>query len=186
MTNRPELRRPALSPAMTTFVVVDVILVVTFLVLLALLQPFASGPGPGASAGPPEPETTPEASAPPAPTDAAELSAFVLPSGNIWCEMTPTSATCTILTYTYTAPTVPPDCTGTVGTVLQVTAEDGAAMPCQAGSPAAAPEGTPVLAYGTASTVGGMTCHSSRNGVTCRHNSSGAGFSLARAGYRFF
>lgn len=186
MTNHPELRRPALSPAMTTFVVVDAILVVTFLVLLALLQPFRSGPGQDGAAATPEPETTPAASAPAAPTDAAELAAFALPSGNIWCEMTPTSATCTILAFTYTAPPLPADCSGTVGNVLQVTAEDGASMACQTGAPAAVPEGTPVLEYGSASTVGEMTCHSSRSGATCRHNPSGAGFSVARAGYRFF
>lgn len=186
MTNHPGPRRPALSPAMTTFVVVDVILVVTFLVLLVLLQPFRSGASPQAASTTPAPEATPDASVPAEPTDAAELEAFVLPSGNIWCEMTSTSATCTILQFTYTAPEAPDDCDGTVGNVLQVTAADGASMACQSGAPGPAPADAPVLEYGSASTVGEMTCHSSRNGATCRHNPTGAGFSVARGGYRFF
>ena len=44
----------------------------------------------------------------------------------------------------------------------------------------------PELAYGEASEIGEMTCQSSRNGAFCRHNPSGAGFSVARSGYTRF
>ncbi len=180
--------RAPLGPGLTTFLVVDVILVLTFLALLALLGTGGGSAQPGASAssGSAAPETTPDVSAPASPTDPETLTSFVLPSGNIWCSMTETSATCTILQYTYTPPEVPADCAGTVGNVLTLAAGGTPSLACVAGQPQAAPAGTPTLDYGQASTVGEMTCHSSTNGATCRHNPSGAGFSVARGGYTFF
>ncbi|MCV2396243.1 hypothetical protein OEB99_18185 [Actinotalea sp. M2MS4P-6] len=177
-----------LGPAMTTFVVVDVILVVTFLLLVVLLRPFSGSGEPAASetTSTAAPETTPDESVPAEPTDASEIHTFVLPSGNIWCEMTDTSATCTILSFTFTPPDVPAGCDGTVGNVLTVTAGQEPEMACVVGDPPAVPDGAPTLEYGQASTVGEMTCHSSTNGATCRHNPTGSGFSVARAGYRFF
>lgn len=177
--------RTGLSPAMTTFVVVDVILVLTFVVLAVLLRPFdPAAPAPTTSTI--APETTPDATVPAPPTDAAELTTFRLPSNNIWCELTGTSATCTILRFTFTAPPPPPGCSGTAGNVLTVSAGGEPEMACVVGDPPPVPADTPVLEYGQASTVGEMTCHSSTNGVTCRHNPTGTGFSVARAGYRFF
>lgn len=182
---------PTLSPTgFTTFLVVDAILVLTFVVLLVMHLVNSSAGGPPAAGGPAtetsatpteEPETTPEPTAPTAPAESAALAEFVLPSGNIWCSMTETSATCTIGSFSYTPPEAPAGCTGVVGPVLTVTAEEGASMPCV---PEAPPRpDAPVLEYGQASTVGDMTCHSSRNGATCRHNPTGEGFSVARAGY---
>jgi hypothetical protein len=172
---------------MTTFVVVDAILVLTLLVLLVMQivnnpsSPRVETAGPTSSATS-EPETTPEQTAPAAPDDNTELAEFVLPSGNIWCQMTETSATCTIGSFSYAPPTPPADCTGTVGSVFSVTAAEGATMPCVS-APLPRPEDATVLEYGQASTVGEVTCHSSRNGATCRHNPTGQGFSVARAGY---
>lgn len=181
----------ALGPGATTLLVVDVILVATFLVLLVMHLANASGtpgaaPAPGASASPtaggtPEPETSPEQSVPAVPDDAQALTEFVLPSGNIWCSMTETSATCTIGQFSFTPPESP-SCAATIGPVLTVAAGEPAQVPCVEQVPPR-PEGAAVLDYGQASTIGEMTCHSSRNGATCRHNPSGAGFSVARAGY---
>jgi hypothetical protein len=178
-----------LGPAWTTFVVVDAILVVTFVVLL-VMQLVNNPPGGGvaapeptvSSSADPEPETTPEPTAPAAPEENQELTAFVLPSGNIWCSMTETSATCTIGSSTYVPPTTPPDCAGAVGQVFSVTAAEGATLPCVDAAPPR-PDGAAVLEYGQASTIGEMTCYSSKNGATCRHDPTGAGFSVARAGY---
>lgn len=180
--------RWGLSPAMTTFVVVDVILVATFLLLVVLLRPFgSSGPAEaGSSVSVPPPETTPDTAVPTETGDPNTYTDFQLPSHNIWCEMTETSATCTILRFTFTPPAVPAGCEGTVGNVLTIVAGKEPEMACVGGDPQAAPKGTPTLEYGQASTVGQMTCHSSTNGVTCRDNPSGAGFSVARGGYRFF
>ncbi len=182
--------RLGLGPGLTTFLVVDVILVVTFVVLLVMSQagggerPAAEEPAPVETSA--QPETTPEASAPEEPEESEALPAFVLPSGNIWCAMSDTSATCTILEFSFTPPDVPEGCAGTVGNVLTVTAGEDAGFTCLEGSAPAAPAGTPVLDYGGGSTIGEMTCLSSQNGVFCRHNPTGTGFSLARAGAQFF
>ena len=183
--------RRALSPGMTTFVVVDVILVLTFLVLL-VMSITANGDGTAGESGAasvqatPEPETTPEESAPAEPETTEAVAEFQLPSGNIFCSLTDTSVQCTILSFSYTAPELPPDCAGTVGNVLTVTAADGAGMPCVEAPPGPAVAGTPVLEYGQASKVGEMTCQSSPNGVYCQHDPTGKGFSVAKAGYRLF
>lgn len=189
MADRSEAGAPrrGLGPGMTTFLVVDVILVVTFLVLLVMSQtgggiPSAAPSSPSASV---PAEETPEPTPPEETEEAQALPAFVLPSGNIWCEMTETSATCTILEFSFAPPDPPAGCAGTAGNVVTVTADD-AAFACVEGAATPAPEGTPVLDYGGGSTVGEMTCLSSRNGVFCRHNPSGTGFSLARAGAQFF
>ncbi len=181
-----------LSPTgLTTFLVVDAVLVVIFLVLLAVhladsgdgpsAQPAATGDAPGEGTGA-APETTPEVVAPTSPPTNQGLAAFVMPSGNIWCSMTETSATCAIGQYSFAAPTPPPGCTGVIGPVFTVTAADGAAQPCVPEVPPR-PDDAPVLEYGQASTIGEMTCYSSRNGATCRHDPTGEGFSVARAGY---
>ncbi len=175
-----------LSRLETTLAIVDAILVVTFLIIVIMVQPFSSGAGSNTSGTDSAVEQTPDSTIPADPTDPAELSAFVLPSGNIWCAMTPTSATCTIANFTFTAPPAPADCAGTVGNTLEVVAGQEAQMVCVVGEPPAVPSGAPTLEYGEASTVGEMTCHSSTNGVTCRDNPTGNGFSLARAGYVFF
>lgn len=187
----PATTRRGLGPGLTTFLVVDVILVLTFVVLMVISRGGTSPGDPVVGATPEvsgpavEPETTPDASAP-AETEAAQaLPAFVLPSGNIWCTMSDAEATCTILSYSYPTPDPPEGCAGTAGNLLTVTAE-GAGFACMAGPAAEPPAGTPELTYGAGSTIGEMTCLSSRNGVFCRHNPSGAGFSLARAGTQFF
>ena len=182
-------RRRGLGRGLTVFLIADVLLVLTFLVMLAVTN--AGGgtgtPEPDPVASEAAPEISPEQSAPAEPDESEALEAFVLPSGNIFCAMTQDSATCTIVAHTYEDPALPDGCAGTVGSVLTVTAADGASLPCvEAGAATAPPADAPVLEYGGGSTVGEMTCLSSRNGVFCRHNPSGAGFSLARAGYQLF
>jgi hypothetical protein len=65
-----------------------------------------------------------------------------------------------------------------------VVTKDGVQIPCLPGpAPAAAPAGMPVLAYGTATSVNGFTCSSDPSGILCRHDESGHGFKIARAGF---
>lgn len=189
VTPGPEQTRRRLGPGLTAFVVIDILLVLTFVVLFFMTRADGAGdpdaqPGPVATT--PAPETSPEQSAPAEPEESQALPAFVLPSGNIWCTMDETTATCTIVEFSFDTPALPEGCTGAVGNVLTVTAGEGARFECMAAAATPAPEGTPVLDYGGGSTVGEMTCLSSRNGVFCRHNPSGAGFSLARAGTQIF
>src|SRR5665648_518022 len=139
-------------------------------------------PAAPSSASTSEPESTPEQTAPTTPADNQALAEFVLPSRNIWCSMTETSATCTIGQFSYAAPTPTTACTGTVGSVFSVTAAEGATLPCVDAVPPR-PAGATVLEYGQASTIGELTCSASRNGAACRHNPPGAGFDVAKAGY---
>jgi hypothetical protein len=193
MTGQPAVPRSgflaALPPQLRTFVIVDAVLVLTFVVLFVMhLASSPSAPPVSApvttSTPTDEPETTPEPSSPADPAENEGLTEFVLPSGNIWCTMTETSATCTIGTFSYVPP-ADPECAGVIGPVLTLSEGEPASMPCVDAEPPR-PEGAAVLEYGQASTIGDVTCHSSRNGATCRHNPSGAGFSVARAGYTFF
>lgn len=179
-------KRRALGPGLTAFLVVDILLVAAFVVVAVNAPQRGGGPETQESTAA-EPETTPDATAPADPQDATAIAAFALPSGNIHCEMTETTASCTILSFSYERPAAPEGCTGTAGNVLLVSAEtEEVSFPCLEGEPAAAGADVPVLEYGEASTVGDMTCQSSRNGASCRHNPSGAGFSVARAGYTIF
>ncbi|MDT0165071.1 hypothetical protein Q9R32_05840 [Actinotalea sp. AC32] len=181
-----ERARRRLGPGLLAFLVVDVVLVLGFLVLLATAlgddDDPAAQPSPSASA---EPESTPSDSDADA-EDVGEVRTFVLPSGNIHCTMDEGSATCTILSSSFEPPATPEGCAGAVGSTLTVAAGESAGFVCVEGDPPAAPEDAVVLEYGEQSTVGEMTCASSRNGVLCRHNPSGEGFSVARAGYLLF
>lgn len=186
----PPPRGRGLSRGLKIFLAVDVVLVLVFVAILVTTR---AGEEPSSSADPVSegtetvaPETTPEASAPPAPSTSQELADFVLPSGNIFCSMTADAATCTILEHSFEAAPAPEGCAAAAGTVFTVTAADGASVACVEAAPTGPPADAPELTYGEGSTVGEMTCLSSRNGVFCRHDPSGAGFSLARAGYQFF
>ena len=193
MTGQPAVPRSgflaALPAQLRTFAIIDGVLVLTFLVLLVMH--LASGPAPPPVSAPDSPsppaeapESTPEPSSPADPAENEGLTVFVLPSGNIWCTMTDASATCTIGTFSYPPPE-DPECTGVIGPVLTLSADEPPSMPCVDAEPPR-PEDAAVLEYGQASTIGDVTCHSSRNGATCRYNPTGAGFSVARAGYTFF
>lgn len=103
---------------------------------------------------------------------------FRLPSGNIACTLTADSATCTIASATFTVPAVA-GCTGTVGHTVVLDAK-GVSTPCETGAPpGAAGSDVPTLPYGSSSTLGGRTCTSATDGVTCI-DGRGVGFRLAR------
>ena len=119
------------------------------------------------------------------PADALDVAAFALPSRNIWCEIGAEDATCYIADYTFSPPNVP-DCTGTVGHVVQVT-EAEASLPCSTeDAPGEASPDLTVLDYGQTSVVGDFMCTSDTDGVTCRSAASGHGFTLARGGFTLF
>ena len=44
----------------------------------------------------------------------------------------------------------------------------------------------PALDYGETTSAHGFTCESAESGVTCRHDESGYGFTVARAAYELF
>lgn len=111
--------------------------------------------------------------------------AFVTPSGNIWCELSADSATCTIGGHEYDIPDQP-DCEGHVGRVIQVTGAE-ATMPCVGQSPpTSATAAHAELDYGESTMVGDFLCSSEETGVTCRSMVDGHGFALAYADYSIF
>jgi hypothetical protein len=201
-----------LGPRLTALAVVDLVLVLAVLTVAVLLLTggldrragsHQSGPSPAPSGttaleeGVTSP-TIPAVGIKP-PAGALTLTEFAAPSRNIVCRIVPESATCTIATFSYPAPppmsppapsssptpsSSPAACPGgTVGHVFVVT-KDGIEIPCVPDPPpAAAPAGTPVLAYGTATSVDGFTCSSDQSGILCRHDASGHGFKIARAGF---
>ena len=182
--------RTGLSRGLKAFIALDVVLVLAFIAVLASVLAGRGGPEPEAGStatatATPQAETTPEPTAPAEPETPQNLTDFVLPSGNIVCTMSETAATCTILEFSYEPPPPPEGCPGPVGSTLTVNAE-GAGFVCPQAEPVPAAETTPVLEYGEGSTLGDITCLSSQNGVFCRHDPSGAGFSLARAGTQLF
>lgn len=119
-------------------------------------------------------------SAPAAPSGSASTgpARFRLPSGNIACTLTADSATCTIASATFTAPPVA-GCSGSVGHTVVLDAK-GVATPCETGpAPGVAGADVPTLPYGSSSALGGRTCTSGTDGVTCT-DTRGVGFRLAR------
>ncbi len=137
--------------------------------------------------------------------------AFVTPSGNIVCVMNGPSATCQLLDKTYTAnpdhllDSTTGDC-GIDAADAMVISDAGGAWTCPpeplAPTAAASSGGwwgeqvdapttgvgdvdASVLEYGLTLQVGGTTCLSAEDGVTCRSTDLGRQIFIARAAYRF-
>ena len=112
------------------------------------------------------------------------LAKFALPSGNIACEMSTDRVRCTIASSAVT-PSPDATCTGTSTSGHEYVVDSkGVHIPCVDGpAPGVAPGSTPVLEYGSTSKVGGYSCASATDGVTCIALMTGVGFRLARAGY---
>ena len=169
------------TKGLIALLVLDIVLVVTLIVLVVT----TSTPDAGAAD---DPSATSSGSA--APSGSAEPSAqsvgnglpeFRLPSGNIHCTMSDEAATCQIASITFDPPDA--DCDGTSGHEFVLTTA-GVDVPCvEGGGPAVAPDSMAVLDYGRSSTVGPFTCASATDGVTCVHDESGTGFTLARAAW---
>jgi hypothetical protein len=186
--------RPQLSPAMRVFVAVDVVLVLALVAVFLLTRPGGdedAGRPVASTAAPASSSASGEGGEPEEPEQSTsgeegEPVLFASPSGNITCTITPEEASCAIATVAEGALVEDESCGGTVGHLVRVTAE-GAERPCVPGDPpGTAPEGTPVLEYDETTSAFGFTCTSSRSGVICRHDGTGHGFSVARAGSSLF
>lgn len=180
-------RRRRLSAGWIVFIVVDVVLIV--MALAFAVQVLSSSPGddtaggtvPGASSTPTAPATPSEEE----PAEGAQLAAFASPSGNITCTMFENAATCGIAELDQ-QPAPVEGCSGTTGYMVTVDGEGQVSLPCVAtkDQPKAAGKGADVLAYGDSRTEGDFTCTSDETGMSCKHDPSGRGFSIARAGIR--
>ena len=189
-----------LSTGMRVFLAVDRVLVVVFLVLLATNRP-SGEPEAGAGASVSResqtsaaaPETTSssaerEVEESPSPEETSEEPLlFASPSGNIQCSVTADAASCTISSVADGALIEDDSCEGTVGHVVRVDSFGEAERPCLLDDPPKqAPKSMPVLDYEESNAAFGFTCTSSRSGIICRHEETGHGFSVARAGSSLF
>jgi len=192
-----------LSPAVRAFIALDVVLVLVFVVVLLVnrsdageepataatttSETTAASPSTGSSGETTTPsgeESTGEETGDPE-SESARL--FASPSGNIMCSITEDGASCSIAELAEEGLVEDESCDGTVGHVVRVSAEGGAERPCVEGKgPGKAPAATPELAYEDSTSAFGYTCTSSRSGIICRHDESGHGFSIARAGSSLF
>jgi hypothetical protein len=113
------------------------------------------------------------------------LKTFRTPSGNIGCGMFAGGARCDIRKRDWSPPARPANCPRVVdfGQGLQVSRHGEASFVC-AGDTVLEP-GSAVLAYGTASRVGGSECISRSDGVTCV-NQGGHGFFISIQSYQVF
>ena len=93
------------------------------------------------------------------------------------------AARCDVRTRTWTPPPKPADCQLDWGQGLKVSAQGSGTFVCAGDSIFGQ---TAVLAYGTRSVVGSMTCTSTESGVTCINNATGHGFAVSRDDYSVF
>lgn len=118
---------------------------------------------------------------------AADDIEFQSPTGNISCGLysdgADTSVRCDMSkpVPSYTAP--PAGCEFDWGSSLAVSATGKGVLACVS-DPAAGPD-APVLPYGEALSLGGISCVSAKTGMTCT-NGGGHGFSVALARQRIF
>ncbi|MCC2308970.1 hypothetical protein [Cellulomonas chengniuliangii] len=167
-----------LSPGMKIFLGVDAVLVVTFLVLLVMAIAGGGAEDDVASPADVPASAVGQVQAEPDLDEAAEPVSFTLPSGNIACDMTVDGATCSIASAGF-APTA--ECTGEDEQVFVVDAS-GVSSPCAAIPDRSAASAGTELEYGSVEKVGGFTCTSATDGVTCV-GESGAGFRLSRSAF---
>ncbi|WP_324652909.1 DUF6636 domain-containing protein [Georgenia sp. H159] len=174
--------RQRLTPAHILLIVVVSVLVLLFVVLL-MERLTGDGQQSAADASPTVETQTGASTATPGEDDAdAEPTYFASPSGNIVCTITADSADCGISNFQYAAEDAASCESDGAGGHLRVEPA-GASMPCD---PLVVVGDVPVLEYGQTAEAHGYSCLSERSGVTCRHDESGHGFSVARASYRLF
>ncbi|GAA1854263.1 hypothetical protein [Myceligenerans crystallogenes] len=190
---QPARRR--LSPGWIAFIALDVVLVVAAVVFAVSLMsggdtpaadPVGTNPDATTSAGagsgggeddkPAEPEFAKglETGAP-----GAEI--FAAPSGNITCTVTPDAATCGIVQLNN--PPAAGECKGSQGHLVRVDKSGKVSVPCVAAAdkPVQA-SGLAYLDYDKDMSAHGFSCVSRETGMSCKHDATGAGFTVARAG----
>jgi hypothetical protein len=121
------------------------------------------------------------------PAAADDYIAFQSPTGNIHCGLYvgegQASVRCDLrdLVPSYTSP--PPGCEFDWGSSFGLDSRGKGYLACA--SDAVADPVNPVLGYGQAVSLGGISCVSAKNGMTCT-NAEGHGFQIARAKQRLY
>lgn len=121
------------------------------------------------------------------PALADEYFGFQSPTGNIHCAIYSfngrTEARCDLWDYTPSFTRPPAGCDLDWGMAFAVGASGKGVLAC-VGDTVRDP-GNPVLPYGEAVSLGGISCVSAKTGMTCT-NAEGHGFSVARAKQRVY
>ena len=122
-----------------------------------------------------------------APTMADQYAAFQSPTGNIHCFLDEWGSGATVrcdlidLVQSYTRP--PPDCDFDWGFAFALDSRGRGYLACAGDT--VVDRRNPVLGYGQAVSLGGISCVSAQTGMTCT-NAEGHGFQVARARQRLF
>lgn len=122
------------------------------------------------------------------PALADEYHGFQSPTGNIHCGLYVAddgagSVRCDLIELTQSYTRRPEGCEFDWGSSFGVDATGKGYLACV--SDAVADPGNPVLGYGEALSLGGISCVSAKTGMTCT-NADGHGFSVAKAKQRIF
>lgn len=121
------------------------------------------------------------------PALADEYFGFRSPTGNIHCAMYTfdgrAEARCDLTAYTPSYSKRPAGCEFDWGMAFAVGASGTGELACV--SDTVRDPGNPVLPYGEAVSLGGISCVSSKTGMTCT-NAEGHGFSVAKAKQKLF
>lgn len=124
----------------------------------------------------------------PAPSvQAEEYIAFQSPTGNIHCSIYEwdgsTTVRCDLREYVPSYSKRPAGCEYDWGMSFAVDARGKGYLACVSDS--MVDRGNPVLAYGEAVSMGGISCVSAKTGMTCT-NAAGNGFSVAKSKQKLF
>jgi hypothetical protein len=119
------------------------------------------------------------------PAASKSYGAFQLPGGNVYCQTyKPAYARCEIKKKAFKAPPKPANCPLDWGSALVVQGHAKGLFLCY-GDTVYDPK-APTLQYGESSTVGGVTCISSEEGVACSNVNNGHGIFLGKKKYKLF
>lgn len=121
------------------------------------------------------------------PAVAEDFIAFQSPTGNIHCSLYTwdgtTTVRCDLRRYSPSYTRAPPNCEYDWGMSFAVDARGKSYLACVSDS--MVDPGNPVLPYGEAVSMGGISCVSARTGMTCT-NAAGNGFRVAKGSQKLF
>ncbi len=152
--------------------------------LLALPGCTSSGAPQAAHSPRPSAAAHPASAAPPVVVDVLPEGfggGFTSPSGNITCNLSSSSVTCSVRDQPWKPMPVQEGCTpGQWETVVQMNLTSTASLQGQCGRP----DGGPPLPYGRGIQVGKLRCAMTTSGLDCLVLSTSQGFAVSRTGYR--
>ncbi|WP_205650082.1 DUF6636 domain-containing protein [Actinoplanes solisilvae] len=119
----------------------------------------------------------------PGPARKVDEATFRTPSQNIACALTKSAVRCDIGRKTWEPPAKPADCELDWGNGLAINGGE-AAVVCAGDTVLGAADST--LEYGEALRSGTVRCDSENNGMTCKDEKTGHGFTLASSRYTLF